>query len=450
MRIDTKYVKRKQKQTDRKVARLEKELMRTDFMQDWKRLYSAKFNYNSNDQLKYMLFEHKGLEPVKKTAKGHGSVDEESLKQLDLPETNLILRIRKLKKLRSTYLDNFLSQQVNGFMHPFFGLTAAKTFRGNSNEPNFQNIPKRDKEAMKLTRTAIYPREGNQLIEFDFSKLEVSIAACYHKDPVMMKYLTSDHNDMHGDIAAQIFMIADFDKSKYSLLRSAAKNGFVFPQFYGDWFMGNAEALRQWVNLPTGKWKKSYGIGADLPNGKTIAEHLINNGIKEFGTFNRNRSTGFIEHLRQIEDDFWNNRFKAYQQWKQRWVKKYQKRGWFQMHTGFVCRGEMRKNEVINYPVQGAAFHCLLWTLIMMDRYLQENGMHSRVIGQIHDAIVMDIDPDEREQVARKMKEIAEKQLPAAWDWIITPLQIEAEICPVDGSWAEKDDWDWFNKELKI
>lgn len=445
MRIDINYVQRKQKQTDRKIRRIERDLMKTNLMQEWQRIYGAKFNYNSNDQLKYMLFTHRGLTPIKKTPAGQGSVDEESLKQLNLDETNAILRIRKLKKLRSTYLDNFYNQQVHGIMHPFFGLTGTKTFRGNSNEPNFQNIPKRDKEAMKLTRSAIYPRENHQLIEFDFSKLEVSIAACYHKDPVMMKYLTSEHNDMHGDVAAQVFVINDFDKSKYDYLRQAAKNGFVFPQFYGDWFMGNAESLRQWAGLPTGKWKKSDGIEMDLPDGKTVGEHLINNGIKEFGKFDKNRSTGFIEHLRQIEDDFWNNRFKVYQQWKERWVKKYQKRGWFKMLTGFICRGEMRRNEVINYPVQGAAFHCLLWTLIRMDEFIHENNYDSRIIGQIHDAIVMDVNPDESEIIARKMKEIAEQQLPEAWDWIKTPLQIEAEICPVDGSWAQKEDWKWFN-----
>ena len=66
---------------------------------------------------------------------------------------------------------------------------------------------------MKTTRKALYPRPGHQLLEVDYSGLEVRIAACYHKDPVMLKYINTGY-DMHADMAAQIFMIDDFDKHK--------------------------------------------------------------------------------------------------------------------------------------------------------------------------------------------------------------------------------------------
>ena len=60
---------------------------------------------------------------------------------------------------------------------------------------------------MNMCRKALFPRPGHQLLEADFSGLEVRIAACYHKDKTMVKYITDPTTDMHGDMAKQIFMI---------------------------------------------------------------------------------------------------------------------------------------------------------------------------------------------------------------------------------------------------
>ena len=162
-------------------------------------------------------------------------------------------------------MEAFEREQVKGILHPQFNLHNVISYRSSSDSPNFQNMPKRDKEIMKIVRSAIYPRRGNMLMEVDFSGLEVSIAACYHKDPVMMKYLTSDHSDMHGDMAQQIFLIKDFNRDlpEHKNLRQAAKNGFVFPQFYGDYYKNNAIGLCQWVSLPQTTWKT--GQGSQLP-----------------------------------------------------------------------------------------------------------------------------------------------------------------------------------------
>ena len=56
-------------------------------------------------------------------------------------------------------------------------------------DPNFQNQPKRDTEQMQAIRGAIYPSKGHQLMELDYSQLEVRIAAAYHNDPTMMQYI---------------------------------------------------------------------------------------------------------------------------------------------------------------------------------------------------------------------------------------------------------------------
>jgi DNA polymerase I-like protein with 3'-5' exonuclease and polymerase domains len=119
-------------------------------------------------------------------------------------------------------------------------------------------------------------------------------------------------------------------------------------------------------------------------------------------------------------------------------VKEYQRKGYFDLVTGFRCSGVMRKNEVINYRIQGPAFHCLLWCFIQIDKISQEEGWDSRLINQVYDSMVVDAHPDELEYVAKTIHHVATVELPKAWPWIIVPLEIEADACEVDEPWSEK------------
>lgn len=430
--IGVDYVKRKQNQLDRKIQHLETNLMVSSFFKDWKKTYPTNFNLNSPTQLAYILYTAMGIKPYKLTPTEKGSTDEESLKALDILELNKLLQIRKLKKIKDTYLASFMREQVNGVIHPSYNLHNVITYRSSSSNPNMQNVPKRDKEAMLITRKAIIPRPGHQLLELDYSGLEVKIAACYHQDKNMLKYINNPGSDLHADMTEQIFLFK-IDKSikEHAFLRSAIKNSFVFPQFYGDYYKNNALSLAKWCELPkNGRWKKEQGVKV---NDISISEHLINNGIKSMDSF--------INHLQDIETHFWNERFFEYKKWKERWWKEYQKQGYFKMKTGFICKGEMTRNDVINYPVQGAAFHCLLWSFIEIDKIMRKEKWKSRLIGQIHDSILLDVLPEELNYVAQTIRRITTIDLPTAWDWIIVPLEIDAELCPVNGSWAEKENW---------
>ena len=96
------------------------------------------------------------IEPIKTTEGGdQGSTDEETLRRLDVPGLDLILSIRKLTKIKTTYLGAFAREQYNGFIHPSFNLHNVRTYRSSSDGPNFQNIPKRDKEAMNICSRVI-------------------------------------------------------------------------------------------------------------------------------------------------------------------------------------------------------------------------------------------------------------------------------------------------------
>lgn len=442
IRVDLETLQDKKELMLKKIARLERKFKETEFYKEWQKSTKNPVNINSLPQLAEFLYKVKGIEPKKFTAKStdenkKGSTDEDALKQLNIPELSYYSDKSRYKKAYDV-LDGFEREQVDGFIHPFFNLHIARTFRSSSNSPNFQNIPIRDEEVGSICRGVLYPRKGNLLLESDFKSVEVAIAACYHKDSTMIKYI-KDKYDMHGDMAKQIFMLSKFDKNihAHSFLRKAAKNGFVFPQFYGDYYKNNALSLAcEWGGLSKGKWKKHEGIDMvsefNPPVEKFhLADHLINNKIKSFDQF--------VDHIKYIEDDFWNNRFPDYRLWKEKHYKEYLKNGYVDLYTGFRCLGPMSKNDAINYPVQGAAFHCLLWTFIQVDKISQQEKWKSKLIGQIHDSIITDVHPKEKDHVIETIHKVATKNVLEHFKWIIVPLEIEFEICEVDRPWSEKE-----------
>jgi DNA polymerase I-like protein with 3'-5' exonuclease and polymerase domains len=175
------------------------------------------------------------------------------------------------------------------------------------------------------------------------------------------------------------------------------------------------------------------------PEGKGLRDHLLSKGIKKLGAHSREvepvRGT-FEHHIKEVQEDFWGRRFKVYGQWRKDWFDLYRRRCWFKMKTGFVCSGLLRKNQVINYPVQGAAFHCLLWVLIELQKWLNKNNMRTMIVGQIHDSLLIDAPEDEKMDVLYKCHDLMTRALQEAWPWIIIPLEVEIDTSVTN--WYEK------------
>jgi len=418
LRIDVSYCEEKKEELSDRISELESEFGKTDVAKQWKRIYGRRANYNSNDQLAKILFDHMAIRPVSYTEKGRPSTNNESLQQLQVPGLGLVLKSRKLKKIRDTYLDGLLREQVDGILRPFFNLHLARTFRSSSDHINFQNIPKRDKEAQEIVRRAILPHEGCQLIEVDFSGIEVRVSVCYHKDPAMIVYINDKTTDMHRDMAQQIYILSEDEWTDDT--RFYAKNGFVFPEFYGDYYVSCARAM----------WKAIEDAHLETRQGIPLKRHLRSKGIRSYDDFE--------DHMKKVEEHFWGERFPVYNEWKERQWKRYLKRGYLDLYTGFRCSGVMGRNETSNYPIQGSAFHCLLWSFIEVQRILVAERWKSRLVGQIHDSMVSNTHPDEREDLLALIKEITCKRLQEHWPWIIVPMEVEADLCPVDAPWNEK------------
>lgn len=421
IRIDKQAAKREKQSIEDEIETLTKKISKSPEVKLWKENYGENFNINSNEQIGTLLFETLKEKPLEVTNSGKNKVDENTLKEFadKYPFINDFIKIKKLKKAKSTYIENFISEvSDDGFMHPDFDVNSTLTYRSSSYNPNFQNIPIRNKILGPKIRQMIIPRKDHLLIEADYSGIEVCGSACYHKDPQMIKYIIDPTTDMHSDCAKDLFILGPHDWNK--AIRQVAKNKFVFAQFYGSHFVECAKGL--WKDIDKEQLKTNAGV--------PLYKHLITQGIRNYKEYEK--------HVERVCTDFWENRFAVYNQWKKDWYQSYLERGYFNTLTGFTCRGFMRRNAVLNYPIQGSSFHCLLWDVIHINEELALNGMDTRVVGQIHDSIILDTHPDEYNRAIWMLQRIATEEIRKVWDWIIVPLKMEIEVSPINESWNKK------------
>jgi len=396
-------------------------LMNSEPAKRFEKATGRAINLKSNPDMGHLFFDVLKMEPGKLTDKGNPSVDKESIELLydkipkryeitRKPFIHSLFRVRQLDKIVGTYLGQFGREAYGGMIHPFFDLHIPISYRGSSSNPNFQNIPKRDEESKEVCRSGIMPSPGFQLMEADYSGIEVGISACYNLDPNMIKYVSDKTTDMHRDTAMDIWKIKKDQMTDD--IRFYTKNSWVFAQFYGSYYTECAKALWQ-----------------------TATDLTTPDGTKLQSIFNS--YDDFCDHLYHVERMFWDDRFPVYKQWKKDIVSFYQKHGYIDTYLGFKFRGFMKRNDATNYPIQGTAFHCLLWSLVRLNRLAKKEGWKTKIIGQIHDSIVFDLWPSERDHVIKSLMDIGTKKIRERFDWIIVPLEIDVEIAPVDRSWYE-------------
>jgi len=432
MKIDTDYLNRAITHTNRKMDDLRYEMEQDKIFKRWRREYGLKTNMGSREQLGKILFSIMDYPCPAYTKTGRPKADAATLNTVDIDFVKKFLKLEKLKKAKSTYLQGILRETTDGYLHPFFNLHIPRTYRGSSDHPNFQNMPIRDPEIAKLVRRAFIPRTKNhQIVETDYSGAEICCAACYHKDPRMVSYIKDEKKDLHRDMAGECFMLPKKEISKD--IRYCGKNMFVFPQFYGDYYIHCAKSL----------WKAIGEMKLKGEDGKSLRKHLKTKGISKLGRCNPEDSPvkgTFEKHLQEVEYDFWNRRFKVYGQWKKDWYHKYLKKGYFDTLTGFRIEGIYGRNEVINYPVQGSAFHWLLWSLIRIQKLLKKYKIRGYIIGQIHDSIVSDVHERDINNYMEIVRQVMTVDICKHWHHIIVPLKVEIEVAPVGKSWFLKEE----------
>jgi len=385
--VDVKYYQDTSVRLEKRIAFIEKQLLRTPEALLFKSKEGRDIKLGSPDDLKKLLFQYLNIPSLKKTKLDNDSVDKDVMESIDLPFAKDLVKKRKLDKLKATYLDGMLELQVDGRIHPNFNLHLVRTYRSSSSDPNFQNLPKRDKESMAMVRGGIIPSKGNRLAEADYGGHEVGIIACYSKDPVLMKERI-DGVDIHKEWA-------DFlDVSRFD-----GKNGFTFALFYGSYF-------------------------------RNIHRDLVSRGYHSLTEM----------RVQQAEREFWK-KYKVVKKFQEGLLESYKRNGYVEMMHGFRRGGFLTRNEVINSPIQGTAFHLLLWSIIRLTQIAKDEGWKSKLIGQIHDSILTDVDDKETDHVVSTIQRVMTKDILPDHPWINIPLISEITITEIDQAWHLKKDY---------
>lgn len=360
-----------------------------DLREEIHEIAGMEFNVNSTKQLREVLFENLGLTPGKKTKTGY-STDAATLERLrgEHPIIEKILSYREVEKLRSTYGEGLLaSVGPEDRIRATFKQTVARTGRLSSDAPNLHNIPVRT-EAGRAFRKAFIPAEGFSLLVADYNQIELRCIAHLAEDPGLIAAFEAG-DDVHTAVAAQVWNLKPDQVD--SETRSRAKM-----VSYGLAYGMEAYGLAQRLDIPRGE-----------------AEEILNSFFTAFP---------------------------AVREYMDRSIEEARKKGYTETLFGrrrripelsssnFNVR-QAGERQAMNSAIQGLAADIFKVALIRIDEHIEENSLLSRLILQVHDEVILEVPPEEKDDALKKVPEIMQN----AFD-----LRVDLEVNMSFGStWAD-------------
>lgn len=334
-------------------------------------LSGEEFNLNSPKQLGVILFEKLGLKGGKKTKTGYSTAADvlEKLKY-EHPMVEKILYYRQLAKLKSTYADGLLAvmDDKTEKIYSTFNQTITATGRISSTEPNLQNIPVRLELGRELRKVFIPENKDYCFLDADYSQIELRVLAHIADDETLINAFCNNQ-DIHRLTASQVFHVP-FDEVT-SLQRSNAK-AVNFGIVYGI----GAFSLSQDLGI-TRKEAEQYiaAYFAKYPNIKKYLDETIKQATEK----------GYATTL-------WNRR---------RAMPELQSNNFIQRSFG--------ERVAMNMPIQGSAADIIKIAMVRVHKALKEGGYRSRLILQVHDELLIETYLEEKEAVAKILKENMEQ-----------------------------------------
>ena len=353
----------------------------TEFLQDFKnetetllnelrqKIYSlagGEFNINSTKQLGVVLFETLALPVGKKTKTGY-STDEKVLNGLyDAHEIiPSLLEYREVFKLYSTYITPLLElglENEDRRIHTSFLQTGTATGRLSSKNPNLQNIPVRSPMGAKI-RQAFVADTGKTLIGIDYSQIELRLLAHFSQDETLLDAFAHD-KDIHRQTAVAIFGEEEADAK-----RNVAKT-VNFGLLYG-----------------MGPKKLSVDIGVSTKEAKAIIEAYFKN-FPTVKTFLRSiadgaKEIGYVETLLR-------------------------RRRYFNFESAPPMMKAAYERESVNTVFQGSAADLIKLSMNTISDVIKKENLAAKMLLQIHDELIFEVNQDEVEALAEKFKDIME------------------------------------------
>ena len=334
-------------------------------------------NISSTRQLATLLFDELKLATGRRTKTGF-SVDSDVLEAIrsEHPIVEAIIEYRGLIKLKSTYVDA-LPLQVNprtGRVHTSYNQTVAATGRLSSTNPNLQNIPVRTEMGRRVRRAFVADhRPAFQLIEnavllsADYSQIELRLIAHFSGEQFLVDAYRNDE-DVHQATAAVVYGIAPDDVT------------------------ANMRRVAKTVNFGVLYGMQSYGLSRDTGLPRAEAQAFI--------------------------DDYWA-RLPAVRRFLDETLRFGATHGYVQAQSGrrrlmpdlLSTNGGRRiaaERMAMNMPVQGAAADIIKVAMIRLDASLGQSSLRARLLLQVHDELILEVDQRDLDATAALVKDAME------------------------------------------
>jgi len=362
------------------------------------------FNINSPKQLGEVIFDELKVgegsgKKLKKTEGGARSTRESELAKLQglHPIIDEILRYRELSKLLSTYIDTLPALLgPDGRIHATFNQAGTTTGRFNSANPNLQNIPVSDGFAKRIREAFVAPK-GKTFIAFDYSQIELRVAALMSGDDYLIDTFEAG-KDIHSAVASRVFGVAE-DKVTNDMRRTAKVINFGI--LYG---MG-VTALQQ--NLGTDRKSAQEFHDAYFAGFPAIAGYM--ESTRAFA-----KKHGYTETL-------------------------FGRRRYFPLMKSplpFMRAGAER--QAGNAPLQGTAADCIKIAIRDADQALRNERLldKAHLVLQVHDELVYEVDNDVVPQVSVLVENVMKNVLPREFLKGKRPVPLEVHVA-TGKNWGE-------------
>ena len=348
-------------------------------------LAGEEFNLNSPKQLGVVLFEHLGIPGGKKTKTGYSTAADvlEKLKT-DYPIVEKILYYRQLAKLKSTYADGLLSvlDKKTDKIYSTFHQTITATGRISSTEPNLQNIPIRLELGRQLRKVFIPTDADYCFLDADYSQIELRVLAHIAGDETLIEAFRNQQ-DIHRLTASQVFHVPFEEVTSLQRRNAKAVN---FGIVYGI----GAFSLSQDLEI-TRKEAEQYiaSYFAKYPKIKEYQERMIQMAEEQ----------GYVSTIF------------------------HRRRAMPELQSGNHVQRSFGERVAMNMPIQGSAADIIKIAMVKVHRALKEGGYRSRLILQVHDELLIETYREEKEAVAKILKENMEQAVQLS-----VPLEVDVHM----------------------
>ena len=332
-----------------------------DVEQEAHTVVGREFNLGSPKQLQEILFDQFKLPKTKRIKTGY-TTDADSLADLyvktEHPVLELLLRHREVARLKSV-VDGLLPLiDDNGRIHTTFNQTIAATGRLSSTDPNLQNIPVRTAEGRRIREAFVVGAGFESLMTADYSQIEMRIMAHLSHDAGLIEAFSTGE-DLHTFVASRAFDLPP-DQIDSELRRRVKAMSYGLA--YGLSAFGLAKQLK---------------ITPDEARAQMEAYFTRFGGVRDYlnSVVAEARQTGYTETIMG----------------RRRYLDK--------LNSDNRNLREMAERAALNAPIQGSAADIIKVAMLGVHRGLAEAGLRSRLLLQVHDELVLEIAPGEREAV---------------------------------------------------